>query len=64
MSFPLRPRTCPSIYKAQELLEVMEGFLVPISRPMWAELMRCRGDETSLKLFTLTNLQETLGTSP
>lgn len=34
-----------SIGKAQELLDVMEGFVVEVSHAMWAELMRCRSED-------------------
>eukprot|EP00434_Breviolum_minutum_P028502 symbB.v1.2.025215.t1/scaffold2435.1/size79124/4 len=36
---------CHSIYKAQEALEMMEGFTVEIASAMWSELMRCRREE-------------------
>ncbi|CAK9034859.1 unnamed protein product [Durusdinium trenchii] len=52
-----------SIGKAQELLDVMEGFVVEVSHAMWAELMRCRSEETATDdlPLTLSKLQELLG---
>eukprot|EP00435_Cladocopium_sp_Y103_P039103 s394_g10.t1 len=53
---------CPSIYKAQELLEIMEGFTVDISSAMWTELMRCRReDEENGSPLTLSKVQEIVG---
>lgn len=53
---------CSSIYKAQELLEIMEGFTVDISSAMWTELMRCRReDEAEGSPLTLSKVQEIVG---
>jgi len=55
---------CPAIYKAQELLEIMEGFTVKISSAMWTELMRCRReDEDTIRSspLTLSKVQEIVG---
>lgn len=54
---------CPSIYKAQELLEIMEGFTVDISSAMWTELMRCRREDEDDRgsPLTLSKVQEIVG---
>eukprot|EP00438_Fugacium_kawagutii_P026035 Skav215407 [mRNA] locus=scaffold356:19405:28406:+ [translate_table: standard] len=53
---------CPAIYKAQELLEIMEGFTVDISSAMWMELMRCRREDEDIKSpLTLSKVQDIVG---
>lgn len=53
---------CHSIYKAQEALEMMEGFTVEIASAMWSELMRCRREEEdTYSPLTLSKVQDIVG---
>jgi len=43
--------------RIKEELELLEGILVSVSDPVWAELLRCRNDETEEE-YSVTNLQK------